>query len=65
MMRRILMIVTFLGGVFFILIPFVGSTSEPQTVGDHSKAAGVVSLLMGLFLAIVSGYHLVKSFRSN
>lgn len=64
-MRRVLPIVTFLVGVFFILIPFVGTTSEPATVGNHNKAAGIVSLVFGLFIAIYSGYHVVKSFTTQ
>jgi hypothetical protein len=64
-MRRIMPIVFVLVGVFFMLIPIVGSKSEPETVGNNTNAVGAISFVFGLLIAIYSGYHVYKSFSTN
>lgn len=64
-MRRFSPILFLLVGLFFLLLPFVGSTPDPLPVENNHRAAKVASLLMGAFFVSTSTYYLVKSFRSD
>jgi hypothetical protein len=51
-----------LAGLFFILLPFVGSTDENA---KHKGALTLISLGFGLFLAGVSIWYMVSGYRSR
>ena len=57
-MHKVFPIISILAGIFFILIPFVGSSTD--TEGSHNTAAGAISFAMGALFVIVGGYYLVK-----
>jgi hypothetical protein len=63
--RRAGFVVTILMGLFFLLLPFIGSKPDPLPVENNRKSVAAFSFFFGLFVASVGTYQLVRSFRSD
>ena len=62
MRRYVIPSVFILFGLFFVVLPFVGSKSENAT---HTGALNLISLCFGLFVAGVSVWYMLSGYRSR
>lgn len=62
MKRYVFPSVFILGGLFFMLIPIIGSTPENA---KHTGTLNAISFFFGLFVTVVAVYNLVKGIRAR
>lgn len=60
--RYVVPSVFILVGLFFIVLPFVGSTDENAS---HTGALTLISLGAGLFVAGVAVWYMISGYRSR
>ena len=62
MRRYVLPSIFILGGLFFVLLPFIGSKSE---TAQHTGALNGISLVFGLIIVAIATWSLVNGIRSR
>ena len=62
MRRFVLPSVSILFGLFFVLLPFIGTNDENA---KHTGALNLISLCFGLFMVAVSVWYMVSGYRAR